>query len=40
MTRRHHFAFPARRALLGAAVGAALYLPMIAARAATFPVTE
>ncbi len=41
MTRRHHFAvFPVRRALLGAALGAALGLHGVAAHAATYPITE
>ena len=41
MTRRHHFVvFPVRRALLGAALGAALGLPGVATLAATFPITE
>jgi hypothetical protein len=42
MTRRHHFAFPTRRAALEAALGAALSLPLAAvaqSAAQTWPVT-
>jgi LysM repeat protein len=40
MTRRHHFAFPARRAVLAAVLGAASSLPLVAVQAATYPITE
>ncbi len=43
MTRRHHFAYQARRAAFGAAIGATLCLPIAAlaqSAAATWPVTE
>jgi LysM repeat protein len=40
MTRRHHFAFSAHRAVLEAMLGAALCLPVIAVQAATYPITE
>ncbi len=40
MTRRHHFALPARRAVLEALLGAALCLPAIAVQAAKYPITE
>lgn len=40
MTRRHHFAFPTRRVLSGATLGAALWLCVAGAQAATFAITE
>jgi hypothetical protein len=40
MTRRHHFAFPAHRAVLQALLGAALCLPVVAVHAAKYPITE
>ena len=40
MTRRHHFAFPARLAVLKVSMGALLCLPLISGQAATYPVTE
>ncbi len=39
MTRRHPIAFPARQALLEAALGAALLLPGLWAEAADYPIT-
>jgi len=38
MTRRHHFAFPARRAVVEALLGVALCLPVIV-QATTYPIT-